>query len=52
MNRRELLQTAAALTLTTTAAFAQAAYPTRNITMIVPFPAAAGRDGCGRRSGR
>ena len=42
MNRRELLKVVAALPLAQTAfsnsAFAQAAYPSRNITMIVPFP--------------
>src|SRR3989442_3370696 len=42
MNRRELLKAAAALPLVQTPfsnpAFAQGAYPTRNITMIVPFP--------------
>ena len=42
MNRRELLKAAAALPLAQTAlshtAFAQAPYPSRNITMIVPFP--------------
>ena len=48
MNRRELLKAAAALPLTQTAlsnaAFAQAAYPSRNITMIVPFPAGGQAD--------
>jgi tripartite-type tricarboxylate transporter receptor subunit TctC len=42
MNRREWLQAAAALPLAQTAlargAFAQATYPNRNITIIVPFP--------------
>src|SRR3981189_3725254 len=42
MNRRELLQAAAVLPLAHSAlshaAFAQGAYPSRNITMIVPFP--------------
>jgi tripartite-type tricarboxylate transporter receptor subunit TctC len=42
MNRRQLLKAAAALPLVQTAlansARAQAAYPSRNITMIVPFP--------------
>jgi tripartite-type tricarboxylate transporter receptor subunit TctC len=42
MNRRELLKAAAVLPLAQSAlshaAFAQAAYPSRNITMIVPFP--------------
>src|SRR6478752_1628451 len=42
MNRRQLLKAAAALPLAQTAfsnpAFAQSAYPSRNITMIVPFP--------------
>src|SRR5882672_11176578 len=42
MNRRELLKAAAALPLAQTAlsnvAFAQSPYPSRNITMIVPFP--------------
>src|SRR5205085_11539777 len=42
MNRRELLKAAAALPLAHTAlsttAFAQSPYPSRNITMIVPFP--------------
>ena len=46
MNRRELLQAAATLPLTALpgTAFAQAAYPTRNITMIVPFPAGGQAD--------
>ena len=48
MNRRELFKAAAALPLAQTAlsnaAFAQAAYPTRNITMIVPFPAGGQAD--------
>src|SRR4051812_10664847 len=48
MNRRELLKAAAALPLAQTAlsnaARAQAAYPTRNITMIVPFPAGGQAD--------
>ena len=48
MNRRELLKTAAALPLAQTAlprsALAQAAYPSRNITMIVPFPAGGQAD--------
>jgi tripartite-type tricarboxylate transporter receptor subunit TctC len=42
MNRRELLKAAAALPLAQTAvssaAFAQSPYPSRNVTMIVPFP--------------
>ena len=42
MNRRELLKTAAALPLVPTAlsgvAFAQGPFPSRNVTMIVPFP--------------
>src|SRR3954451_18368569 len=42
MNRRELLKAAATLPLAQTAfsnaAFAQSPYPSRNITMIVPFP--------------
>ncbi|MDE2377168.1 tripartite tricarboxylate transporter substrate binding protein [Bradyrhizobium sp.] len=42
MNRRELLRAAAALPLLRavlpTAAFAQSPYPSRNITLIVPFP--------------
>ena len=42
MNRRELLKAAAALPLApavlSNAAFAQSPYPSRNITMIVPFP--------------
>src|SRR5258708_39467683 len=42
MNRRELLQAAAAWPLAhtalSTAAFAQTPYPSRNITMIVAFP--------------
>ena len=42
MNRRELLKAAAALPLTSTVfadtASAQTSYPSRNITMIVPFP--------------
>src|SRR4030081_3465529 len=48
MNRRELLKAAAALPLAQAAlantAYAQAAYPTRNITMIVPFPAGGQAD--------
>src|ERR1700709_286681 len=48
MNRRELLKAAAALPLAqvalTNTAVAQAAYPTRNITMIVPFPAGGQAD--------
>src|SRR5256885_1475663 len=48
MNRRELLKSAAALPLAkillTDAAGAQAAYPSRNITMIVPFPAGGQAD--------
>jgi tripartite-type tricarboxylate transporter receptor subunit TctC len=49
MNRRELLKAAAALPLAPAAvssfAFAQgAAYPSRNITMIVPFPAGGQAD--------
>src|SRR5436309_5715243 len=48
MNRRELLKTAAALPLAKIAlldtAAAQAAYPNRNITMIVPFPAGGQAD--------
>ena len=42
MIRRELLKAAAALPLAQAAfanvAFAQGAYPSRNVTMIVPFP--------------
>src|SRR3981189_838491 len=42
MNRREILKAAAALPLAQTTlsnvAFAQSPYPSRNITMIVPFP--------------
>src|SRR6476646_11513099 len=48
MNRRQLLKAAAALPLVQTAlansARAQAAYPSRNITMIVPFPAGGQAD--------
>ena len=48
MNRRELLKAAAALPLTPAAfsgaALAQGAYPSRNITMIVPFPAGGQAD--------
>src|SRR2546423_13348963 len=48
MNRRELLRAAAALPLAQTvfsdAASAQAAYPSRNVTMIVPFPAGGQAD--------
>jgi tripartite-type tricarboxylate transporter receptor subunit TctC len=47
MNRRELLKAAVTLPLAQTAlsntAFAQV-YPTRNITMIVPFPAGGQAD--------
>ena len=42
MNRRELLKSAAALPLASTAfsygAFAQGPFPSRNVTKIVPFP--------------
>src|ERR1700675_1428481 len=51
MNRRELLQAAAALPLAqatvqalASPALAQAAWPTRNITIIVPFPAGGQAD--------
>ena len=48
MNRRELPKAAAALPLSQAAlsnsAFAQAAWPTRNINMIVPFPAGGQAD--------
>src|SRR5689334_12675227 len=48
MNRRELLKGVAALPLAQAAlagaALAQAAYPSRNITMIVPFPAGGQAD--------
>src|SRR5258705_11469863 len=48
MNRRELLKAVAALPLAQAAfsdsALAQTAYPTRNITMIVPFPAGGQAD--------
>src|SRR4051812_37946007 len=48
MNRRELLKAAAALPLAQAAfsntASAQAAWPARNITMIVPFPAGGQAD--------
>ena len=48
MNRRELLKVAAALPLAQAAlsnsAFAQGPWPTRNITMIVPFPAGGQAD--------
>src|SRR6195952_5542295 len=48
MNRRELLKGAAALPLSQIAlsntVFAQAPWPTRNITMIVPFPAGGQAD--------
>ena len=48
MNRRDLLRAAAALPLARVAlpnaASAQAAWPTRNITMIVPFPAGGQAD--------
>src|SRR5258705_5079037 len=48
MNRRELLKAAAALPLThsalTNSAFAQGPWPTRNMTMIVPFPAGGQAD--------
>jgi len=48
MNRRELLKAAAALPLAQAAlsnsAFAQGPWPTRNITMIVPFPAGGQAD--------
>src|SRR3981189_1923946 len=48
MNRRELLKVAAALPLAqsalSNAVFAQAPWPTRNITMIVPFPAGGQAD--------
>src|SRR3977135_3681591 len=48
MNRRELFKAAAALPLSQIAlsntVFAQAPWPTRNITMIVPFPAGGQAD--------
>src|SRR6202163_2772460 len=48
MNRRELLKAVAALPLLQAAlsnsTFAQAAWPTRNINMIVPFPAGGQAD--------
>jgi hypothetical protein len=48
MNRRELLRAAAVLPLAQTAfvrdVSAQNAYPSRNITMIVPFPAGGQAD--------
>jgi tripartite-type tricarboxylate transporter receptor subunit TctC len=48
MNRRELLKAATVLPLAQAAlsnsAFAQAAWPTRNITVIVPFPAGGQAD--------
>src|SRR6202051_110642 len=48
MNRRDVLKAAAALPLLQAArpnpAFAQAAWPTRTITMIVPFPAGGQAD--------
>src|SRR4051795_3762546 len=48
MNRREFLSASAALqlayTLVPATARAQAAYPSRNITMIVPFPAGGQAD--------
>ena len=48
MNRRELLKVAAALPLAQAglwnSAFAQGPWPTRNITMIVPFPAGGQAD--------
>src|SRR4030088_2803173 len=48
MNRRELLKATAMLPLAQAAssnsAFAQAAWPARNITMIVPFPAGGQAD--------
>src|SRR5438128_12516907 len=48
MNRRELLKAAAALPIVhatlSDAVFAQAAWPTRNITMLVPFPAGGQAD--------
>src|SRR6201991_3191462 len=48
MNRRELLKAVATLPLAqavlSNSALAQAAYPTRNITMIVPFPAGGQAD--------
>jgi tripartite-type tricarboxylate transporter receptor subunit TctC len=48
MNRRELLKAAAVLPLWQTArpipAVAQAAWPARTITMIVPFPAGGQAD--------
>src|SRR5690349_24652556 len=48
MNRRELLKFAAALPLTQAVlwkpTFAQAGWPSRNVTMIVPFPAGGQAD--------
>src|SRR4029078_8220113 len=51
MNRRELLKAAAALPLApalSTTAFAHAPYPSRNITMILPFPAGGQADRAAR----
>ena len=48
MNRRELLKAAAALPLAQVVLpnplFAQGPWPTRNVTMIVPFPAGGQAD--------
>src|SRR5438094_10528949 len=48
MNRRELLKAASTLPLVqaalANAAFAQPAWPSRNVTMIVPFPAGGQAD--------
>src|SRR5437879_8140845 len=56
MNRRELLKAAAALPLAQTAlsntAFAQTPYPSRNITMIVPFPPGGQADLAARPTGQ
>src|SRR5258706_985814 len=52
MTRRELLKAAAAVPLAqamfSNAASAQGVYPTRNITMIVPFPAGGQADAAAR----
>src|SRR3977135_4323856 len=56
MNRRELFKAAAALPLSQIAlsntVFAQAPWPTRNITMIVPFPAGGPADLAASPAGR